>query len=99
MNNSNQLNMFRTLISPILRSTWLCVTACSIMHRRCCRPVTGYRPKHVELIGIINKPSLLHLVGCLYYYISDARSSKCQIYWLVFSNLFNNLNRQNSRRM
>ena len=25
-------------------------------------------PKHVELIGIINKPLLLHLVGCLYYY-------------------------------
>ena len=25
------------------------------------------RPKHVELIGIINKPLLLHLVGCLYY--------------------------------
>ena len=24
-------------------------------------------PKHVELTGIINKPSLLHLVGCLYY--------------------------------
>jgi hypothetical protein len=24
--------------------------------------------KHVELIGIINKPLLLHLVGCLYYY-------------------------------
>jgi len=24
-------------------------------------------PKHVELIGIVNKPSLLHLVGCLYY--------------------------------
>jgi len=24
-------------------------------------------PKHVELIGIINKPLLLHLVGCLYY--------------------------------
>ena len=23
-------------------------------------------PKHVELIGIINKPLLLHLVGCLY---------------------------------
>jgi hypothetical protein len=22
---------------------------------------------HVELIGIINKPLLLHLVGCLYY--------------------------------
>ena len=25
------------------------------------------RPIHVELIGIINKPLLLHLVGCLYY--------------------------------
>jgi len=24
-------------------------------------------PKHVELIGVINKPLLLHLVGCLYY--------------------------------
>jgi len=24
-------------------------------------------PKYVELIGIINKPLLLHLVGCLYY--------------------------------
>ena len=24
-------------------------------------------PKHVEMIGIINKPLLLHLVGCLYY--------------------------------
>ena len=25
------------------------------------------RPKHVEMTGIINKPLLLHLVGCLYY--------------------------------
>jgi len=24
-------------------------------------------PKHVVLIGIINKPLLLHLVGCPYY--------------------------------
>ena len=24
-------------------------------------------PKHVELIGIINKLLLMHLVGCLYY--------------------------------
>jgi hypothetical protein len=29
----------------------------------------NYRPKHVELIGIINKLLFLHLVGCLYYYI------------------------------
>jgi len=32
--------------------------------------------KKKELIGIINKPLLLHLVGCLYYRISDARSYK-----------------------
>ena len=38
------------------------------------------RPKHVELIGIINKPLLLHLLGCLYYiYIYHARSSEYQI--------------------
>jgi hypothetical protein len=27
----------------------------------------NHRPKHVALIGIINKPLLLHLVVCLYY--------------------------------
>ena len=104
--------MFRAMISSIFRSTKLCVTACGIMHPRCCRPVawkrrnSSYRnvngymfrpyglrpttssvhyttscntqsgtpedeqnnfPKHVKLTGIINKPLLLHLVGCLYY--------------------------------
>ena len=83
--------MFREIILPIFRSTRLCVTACGIMHTRCCRPV--YRPatswvhyttscntqssapadgqnncpKHVAQTGIINKPLLLHLVGCLCY--------------------------------
>ena len=81
--------MFRAVILPIFSSTRLCVTACGIMHRRCCQPAASsvhyttncntqssapedgrnYRPKHVVLIGIINKPLLLHLVGCLYYYI------------------------------
>jgi len=46
-------------------------TACGIMQRRCCRPVAwmkwNYRPKRVELIGIINKPLSLHLLSCLYY--------------------------------
>ena len=28
----------------------------------------NYRPKHVELIEIINKPLLLHLVGYSYYW-------------------------------
>ena len=31
---------------------------------------SDHRPKHVELTGIINKPLLLHLVGCLYYLYS-----------------------------
>ena len=40
-------------------------------------------PKQVELTGIINKPLLLHLVGCLIY-INDARSSKYnEIYLLI----------------
>ena len=36
------------------------------------------RPKNVELIGIINKPLLLHLVGVYIIYINDARSNKYQ---------------------
>ena len=36
----------------------------------------NYRPKHVKLTGIINKPLLLYVVGCLYYYINDAWSNK-----------------------
>ena len=39
-------------------------------------------PKHVLLSVIINKPLLLHLVGCLYYL--------CFI--IFFSDLLNNLN-------
>jgi hypothetical protein len=74
INNSNQLNMFRAIISPILRSTRLCLqlvvyctdNAAGRQHRRCIIPQNNF-PKHVELTGIINKPILLHLVGCLYY--------------------------------
>ena len=36
-------------------------------------------PKHVELTGIINKPLLLHLVGCLHCLYQCALSSKYQI--------------------
>ena len=35
----------------------------------------NHRPKHVELIGIINKPLLLYLVGCLYYMNLGEQSS------------------------
>jgi len=39
-------------------------------------------PKHVELTGLINKPLLLHLVGCLYH-----------LYFIIlFLDLLNNLN-------
>ena len=38
-----------------------------------------HRPKHVELIGIINKSLLLHLVGVYIIYGNDARSNKYQI--------------------
>ena len=98
INNSSQLNMFRAIILPIFRS----VTACGIMHPRCCRwpaaswvqyttscntqssaPEDGrdHRPKHVELIGIINKLLLLHLVGVYRYIIciNDARSNTYQM--------------------
>ena len=41
-------------------------TSCNIQYNA---PEDGQSncPKHVELTGIINKPLLLHLVGCLYY--------------------------------
>ena len=43
-------------------------------------------PKHVELTGIINKPLLLHLVGCLYYlyqWCTVKQISDNEIYLLV----------------
>jgi hypothetical protein len=118
INNSNQLNVFRMIISPIFRSTRLCVAACGIMHPRCCRPVTlkrrlpgyrpatswilyktscntqssapedgqNYRPKHVEMIRLINKPLLLHPIGCLcylYQWCKVKRISDNEIYLFV----------------
>ena len=98
--------MFRASITPIFRSTRLCVTACGIMHSRSCRPVawkrrnlvpplidyrpatswvhyitscntqssapedgSDHHPEHVELIGIIKEPLLLHLVGVYMVYV------------------------------
>ena len=40
-NNSSQRNMFWEIILLIFSSTRLCVTACGIMHTRCCRRATG----------------------------------------------------------
>jgi hypothetical protein len=49
---------------------------------QCNAPEDGrnHRPKHVEWIGIVNKLLLLHLVGCLYYFIRDARSIRHHFY-------------------
>ena len=49
--------MFREIIFPIFSNT------------QSSAPEDGQNNfmKHVQLTGIINKPLLLHLVGCLYY--------------------------------
>ena len=41
------------------------------------------RPKHVELIGIINIRLLLHLVGVYIIYINDAWSNRYQVLGIV----------------
>ena len=40
-------------------------------------------PKYVELTGIINKPLLLHLVGCLYYLYQRCTFKHNEIYLLI----------------
>ena len=50
-----------------LATSWVhCTTSCN---KQSSAPEDGQNkcPKHVEPTGIINKPLLLHLVGCLYY--------------------------------
>jgi len=63
INNSCQLNLFRTIILPIFRSTRLCVLACGIMHPRCCWPVAG-RQHRVCIIPKAVTDSLVLLKMC-----------------------------------
>jgi len=51
---------------PFQANGWHYTTSCNTQSSV---PEDGQNdcPKHVELTGIINKPLLLHLVGCLYY--------------------------------
>ena len=42
------------------------------------------RPEHVELIGIINKPLLLHIVCVYIIYINDSRSKKIKFLSRIF---------------
>ena len=46
-----------------------CFIPQAVTHSLSSAPEDGQNnfPKHVELTGIINKPLLLHLFGCLYY--------------------------------
>ena len=70
--------MFREIILPIFRSTdvvaglrpatsWVHYTTSCNTHSSAPEEGQNNCPKHVELTRIINKPLLLHLVGCLYY--------------------------------
>jgi hypothetical protein len=49
-------------------------------------PVDGryHRPKHVELIGIINKPLLLHPFDCLYYLYQWCTIKQISNLWQTF---------------
>jgi len=80
--------MFRAMITPIFRSTRLCVIPQTITHRQSSAPEDGQNncPKHAELTGIINKALLLHLVGCLYYlyqWFTVKQISDNEIYLLI----------------
>ena len=62
------------LSPPMVCSAWLLVVGGQVQGSRvcvqeegCCTTASCNIPKHVELIGIVNKPLLLHLVSCLYY--------------------------------
>ena len=44
-----------------------CIIPQAVTHSRAPEDGQNNCLKHVELTGIINRPLLLHLVGCLYY--------------------------------
>ena len=56
----------------------------------------NYRPKHFELIGIINKPFLLHLVGRLYYLYQWCTVKQISNIWFYLKMQFELILRQNS---
>jgi hypothetical protein len=74
---------------PVYRPTTSWVHYTTSCNTQSSAPEDGrdQRPKHVELIEIINKPLLLHLVGVYMIYINDARSNKYQILYSVTPSL------------
>ena len=67
-----------TMLSAIHRpeTSWVHYTTSCNLQSSAPEDGRDQRPKHVELIGIINKPLLLHLVGVYIIYINDERSNK-----------------------
>ena len=56
-----------TMLSATGRQHRRCITPQAVTQSSAPEDVQNNFPKPVELTGIINKPLLLHLVGCLYY--------------------------------
>jgi len=55
--------MFRAVILPIFRSTRLCVTACGIMHLRCCWPVAGRQHRECIIPQTVTRSLVLLKMG------------------------------------
>ena len=60
-------------------TSWAHYTTSCYTHSSAPEDGWDQRPKHDELIGIINKPLLLHLFGVYIIYINDARSNQYQM--------------------
>ena len=67
INNSSQLNMFRAMLPAVGQQHCGCIIPQAVTQSSAPEDGKNICPKHIELTGIINKPLLLHLVGCLYY--------------------------------
>jgi hypothetical protein len=55
-----------------------CITPQTVTHSLVLLKMGGINARNIELIGIINKPLLLHPVGVCIIYINWARSNKYQ---------------------
>ena len=75
---ADSLEVETLLLLPRYRPATLWVHYTTSCNTQSSGPEDGcdHRPKHVELIGVINKPLLLHLVGVYIIYVYDAWSNK-----------------------
>ena len=70
--------MFRAIILPRPATSWVHYTTSCNTQSSAPEDGRDHRPEHVELIGIINKPLLIHLVGVYIIYVNDVWSNKYQ---------------------